>query len=193
VKYNSELGLGLRSAVCENMAIEIFDQVFKNFKKKREDYDRGCLLSHFDTTNEVFIDDPARNNENLEAILSKNRQDAAEKFEKIHTEYAYRYDTKDKEDNGQDHEETLESEESMDDNEIETDGQDYEDDDVNDDEEKESFETDYEDLPVLVENNNVITSKTTEDFSFIRVCRAFEEAISSVENFKVPNWCNFSI
>jgi hypothetical protein len=174
VKYNSELGLGLRSEACGKMAIEVFKLVGKNFKKKREDYDRGCLLSHFESTSDVLGEDPARNDENLKAIFIKNRQNADEKIDKILSDFVYKQEN----------------------------GQDYEDDDE-DDEEEESIEsiesevafeieteTDGEVLPVLEENNNDIsstTTKTSDDFSFKTVCRSFEAAISSEDCFAAPD------
>ena len=83
---NDDLGLGLNVDMCKEISADVFKQIGNELKRKREDYDRDCLLSRFENVSSV-LDDTTANDEKLKAELVKNREEAEKKTKQIIDEY----------------------------------------------------------------------------------------------------------
>ena len=72
--------------MCKEISADVFKQIGNELKRKREDYDRDCLLSRFENVSSV-LDDTTANDEKLKAELVKNREEAEKKTKQIIDEY----------------------------------------------------------------------------------------------------------
>jgi hypothetical protein len=83
-KSNEDLKLGLNENECRSIGTDVFKKIGNILKQKRETYDRECLLSRF---NEL-LEDPLKDDDELNAVLLKHKTEADEKKKKIIDEFA---------------------------------------------------------------------------------------------------------